>query len=71
MDIDEDKQEVIATNNVEKENTLHVSCEDHAKQTKKGTNRRVSFPEDDRLVYKSVEPVDPWANGMLNLEIKL
>ena len=65
MDIDEDKHEVIATNCVEEKTAL--SCEQsHDKQlTTKGRNRRVSFPEDDRLVYKSVEPVDPWANGNL------
>ena len=38
------------------------------RKTLKGRKRKVSFPDDECLVSKTVEPVDPWANGEWSLE---
>ena len=65
MDIDE--EEIFHPNNlgpVETDTLNALSHQGQRRLTKKSKKRRVSFPEDDKLVSKRVEPVDPWANGI-------
>jgi hypothetical protein len=65
MEINETELEIFATNDesLEQDRLTTLSRQGQARQTKKTRKGRVSFPEDDRLVSESVEPVDPWANG--------
>lgn len=45
------------------DNLNALSRQGQLRQTKKTRKRKVSFPGDGYLVSKTVEPVDPWANG--------
>jgi hypothetical protein len=67
MDINEAEEKIFARNDesLQEEDELPLSRQGQNRQTKKAKKRSVSFPEDDRLVSESVEPVDPWANGEL------
>ena len=38
-------------------------AEGQSKQARKYRKRKVSFPDDGSIISKSVEPVDPWADG--------
>lgn len=38
------------------------ACRDQRSGRKKKFSRKVSFPEDSRLV-RALDPVDPWENG--------
>jgi hypothetical protein len=66
MDINEAEEETFAMNDesLKQDRLTTLSHQGHSRQTKKTKKRSVSFPEDERLVSKSVEPVDPWANGI-------
>ncbi|CAB4042595.1 Hypothetical predicted protein, partial [Paramuricea clavata] len=65
MEMNETEQEIFATNDesLEQDRLTTLSRQGQARQTKKRRKQRVSFPEDDRLVSESVEPVDPWSNA--------
>ncbi|XP_028398669.1 protein phosphatase 1 regulatory subunit 37-like [Dendronephthya gigantea] len=72
MDIDESDPGIFAGNGegqAEQEDLSRdilptLSRQGQVTQIKKEKKRRVSFPDDDRLVSKSVEPFDPWANAL-------
>lgn len=39
-----------------------AACRDHRSGRQKKLTRKVSFPDDTRLV-RALDPVDPWENG--------
>ena len=63
MDINEGEEKILAENECLGEDKFALSRQGQNRRTQKTKKRSVSFPEDDRLVSESVEPVDPWANG--------
>lgn len=72
MEINDGEKGIFATNDGHflKDDVVltTLSRQDHTRSSKKEKKRNVTFPDDDRLVSKSVEPFDPWANGILLLK---
>ena len=78
MDIEEEGKDLKANeigNVVEghdgasEDNLSALSRQGQTRQTQKRRKRRVSFPDDECIVSKTVEPVNPWANGEWSVEI--
>lgn len=73
MDVDEEgkhpKKDVTTTavdeskNHAVEDSLTPLSRQDQTNGKQKARKRKVSFPEGECLVSKTVEPVDPWANG--------